>query len=107
MAEKDRRVLTLVHASATVIANMIGTCVFTTTGLMVGMGAAGGDILLVWLVGGIVALCGALSYGEIGANLPESGGDAAFQRSRHERIPIHRRAEIAFPARQKSTKSSR
>jgi APA family basic amino acid/polyamine antiporter len=75
MAEKDRRVLTLLPTSATVIGSMIGTGVFTTTGLMVGMGAAGGDILLAWLVGGIVALCGALCYGEVGANLPESGGE--------------------------------
>jgi basic amino acid/polyamine antiporter, APA family len=75
MPEKDRRVLTLVPASATVIGSMIGTGVFTTTGLMVGMGSAGGDIVLAWLLGGLVALCGALCYGEVGANLPESGGE--------------------------------
>ena len=75
MTEKGRRVLTLVPASAIVIGNMIGTGVFTTTGLMVGMGAAGGDIVLAWLLGGIVAFCGALCYAEIGANLPQSGGE--------------------------------
>jgi basic amino acid/polyamine antiporter, APA family len=75
MFKKDRRVLTLVPASATVIGSMIGTGVFTTTGLMVGMGSAGGDIVLAWMLGGIVALCGALCYGEVGANLPESGGE--------------------------------
>ncbi len=58
-----------------VIANMIGTGVFTTTGLMAGMGAGGGDILLAWLIGGVIALCGALCYGEVGANLPHSGGE--------------------------------
>ncbi len=75
MTEKDRRVVTLLPASATVIGNMVGTGVFTTTGLMVGMGAAGGDIVLAWLLGGIVAFCGALCYGEVGANLPHSGGE--------------------------------
>src|SRR5262249_38097290 len=69
----DRRVLTLLPTSSTVIANMIGTGVFTTTGLMAGMGAQGGDILLAWLLGGLVAFCGALCYGEVGANLPHSG----------------------------------
>jgi APA family basic amino acid/polyamine antiporter len=54
---------------------MIGTGVFTTTGLMAGMGAANGDILLAWVLGGLVALCGALCYGEVGANLPHSGGE--------------------------------
>lgn len=54
---------------------MIGTGVFTTTGLMAGMGASGGDIVLAWLLGGVIAICGALCYGEIGANLPHSGGE--------------------------------
>ena len=71
----NRRVLTLTPASVTVIANMIGTGIFTTTGLMAGMGASGGDILLAWLLGGVIAICGALCYGEIGANLPHSGGE--------------------------------
>jgi APA family basic amino acid/polyamine antiporter len=39
------------------------------------MGAGGGDILLGWLIGGLIALCGALCYGEVGANVPESGGE--------------------------------
>ncbi len=71
----DRRTLTLTAATVTVIANMIGTGVFTTTGLMAGKGAGNGDILLGWLLGGLVALCGALCYGEVGANLPHSGGE--------------------------------
>ena len=58
-----------------VIANMIGGGVFTTTGLMVAMGARSGDILVAWLLGGLIALCGALCYGEVGANLPHSGGE--------------------------------
>ncbi len=78
MGEKDRRVLTLLPATATVVANMIGTGVFTTTGLMVGMGATDGNIVLAWLLGGIVAFCGALCYGEVGANFPESGGEYYF-----------------------------
>jgi basic amino acid/polyamine antiporter, APA family len=71
----NRRTLTLTAASVTVVANMIGTGVFTTTGLMAGMGASSGDILLAWLIGGLIALCGALCYGEVGANLPHSGGE--------------------------------
>ncbi len=70
-----RRVISFVSASAIVISSMIGTGIFTTTGLMAEMNASGGDIILAWLIGGIVALCGALCYGEIGASLPESGGE--------------------------------
>ena len=71
----NRRTLSLTAASVTVIANMIGTGVFTTTGLMAAMGASSGDILLGWFLGGIIALFGALCYGEVGANLPHSGGE--------------------------------
>jgi len=71
----DRRVLTLTAATVTVVANMIGTGAFTTTGFMAQNGAGGGDILLAWMLGGLIALCGALCYGEVGANLPHSGGE--------------------------------
>jgi APA family basic amino acid/polyamine antiporter len=54
---------------------MIGTGVFTTTGMMAEMGSTSGDILAGWLIGGVIALCGALCYGEVGANLPHSGGE--------------------------------
>jgi APA family basic amino acid/polyamine antiporter len=54
---------------------MVGTGVFTTTGLMAQEGAGSGDILLAWLIGGVIAFCGALCYGEVGANLPHSGGE--------------------------------
>src|SRR5947207_5547378 len=54
---------------------MIGTGVFTTTGLMAQNGAGGGDILVAWMLGGLIAFCGALCYGEVGANLPHSGGE--------------------------------
>jgi len=71
----NRRTLSLTAASVTVVANMIGTGVFTTTGMMAEMGATSGDIILAWLLGGVIALCGALCYGEVGANLPHSGGE--------------------------------
>jgi len=71
----NRRVLTLTAATVTVVANMIGTGAFTTTGFMAQKGAGGGDILLAWMLGGLIALCGALCYGEVGANLPHSGGE--------------------------------
>lgn len=74
-SQSARRVLSLIPASAIVVASMVGTGIFTTTGFMIQMGAGGGDVLLAWLLGGVVALCGALCYGEIGANLPRSGGE--------------------------------
>lgn len=69
----NRRVAGIHTGTAVVVSTMIGTGIFTTTGLMAGMGARAGDIILAWLIGGILALCGALCYGELGANMPESG----------------------------------
>jgi len=62
-------------AVSVVIANMIGTGVFTSLGFqVVGMSSVF-SILLLWVLGGVIALCGALTYGEIGSAFPESGGE--------------------------------
>jgi APA family basic amino acid/polyamine antiporter len=62
-------------AIAIVIANMIGAGVFTSLGYQ----AAGTPhifpLLALWLIGGIVALCGALNYGELASLMPRSGGE--------------------------------
>lgn len=57
---------------------MIGTGVFTSLGYQVGDIPSGPGILLVWALGGMVALCGALSYAEIAGALPRSGGEYHF-----------------------------
>jgi basic amino acid/polyamine antiporter, APA family len=58
-----------------VIANMIGTGVFTSLGFQVMNIQSPFAIIMLWVTGGVLALCGALVYGEIGAALPESGGE--------------------------------
>ena len=61
-----------------VIANMVGTGVFTSLGFQLLDIQHAGVILLLWLIGGVVALCGALCYAELGAALPRSGGEYNF-----------------------------
>jgi len=65
-------------AIAVVIANMIGTGVFTSLGFQLMGIQSGFALLLLWVVGGITALCGALTYAELGAALPRSGGEYNF-----------------------------
>lgn len=65
-------------AIAVVIANMIGAGVFTSLGFQLLDFRSGFVILMLWVVGGITALCGALSYAELGAALPRSGGEYNF-----------------------------
>jgi len=65
-------------AAAVIIANMIGTGVFTSLGYQLEDIHSGFVILALWVVGGITALCGALSYAELGTALPRSGGEYNF-----------------------------
>lgn len=62
-------------AISLVIANMIGTGVFTSLGFQVMSIESGFAIIMLWVIGGILSLCGALTYGEIGSAFPESGGE--------------------------------
>ena len=72
------RKLGLFPVTNIVIANMIGAGIFTTSGLL--MSDLKDPLLMLglWAVGGIIALCGALSYGELGAAIPKAGGEYAF-----------------------------
>ncbi|MDY6844100.1 MAG: amino acid permease, partial [Thermodesulfobacteriota bacterium] len=63
-----------------VIANMVGTGIFTTSGFIMEELGNPQTMLLCWFVGGIFALCGALCYGELGAMFPEAGGEYVFLR---------------------------
>lgn len=62
-------------ACAFIIANMIGTGVFTSLGFQLVSTQNLIAILLLWFLGGVIAFCGAASYGELGAALPRSGGE--------------------------------
>ncbi len=68
----------LLPAAALVVASMVGTGVFTSLGFQVSDLPSGPVILLLWLLGGLLALCGALSYAELVAAIPKSGGEYRF-----------------------------
>jgi APA family basic amino acid/polyamine antiporter len=76
--EKLQRKLGIFPATNIVVANMIGAGIFTTSGLL--MSGLNDPVLMLtlWAVGGIIALCGALSYGELGAAMPGAGGEYLF-----------------------------
>ncbi len=73
-----RRTVGFFTACGIVIANIIGTGVFTSLGFQVADIQSGFALLMLWIVGGIAALCGALCYGELSAALPRSGGEYHF-----------------------------
>ena len=65
-------------ATAIVVADMIGVGVFTSLGFQFKDIPSGFSILLLWTVGGLVALCGVFSYGELSAMFPRSSGEYNF-----------------------------
>ena len=65
-------------AFAIVVANMIGTGVFTSLGFQLLSISDTRVILLLWALGGLCALCGALCYAELGVRHPKSGGEYHF-----------------------------
>ncbi len=65
----------LYSATAIVIANMIGTAVWVSIGYQLMGLHSGFTLILLWVIGGITALLGALCYGEIGAAFTRSGGE--------------------------------
>jgi basic amino acid/polyamine antiporter, APA family len=71
----DTKKYTLTVGITLVIANMIGTGVFTSLGYQVGPLPSGFAILILWAVGGVVALSGAFTYAEISTTLQKSGGE--------------------------------
>jgi len=72
------RKLKLFSLTNIVIGDMIGAGIFTTSGLLLAQLHSPMLLLLLWIVGGFIALSGALSYGELGAKFPKAGGDYAF-----------------------------
>jgi APA family basic amino acid/polyamine antiporter len=65
-------------AAGIVIANMIGTGVFTSLGFQLAVVQNTWTILLLWTFGGIMALLGALVYAELGTHFRRTGGDYIF-----------------------------
>lgn len=77
MRELERHVR-LRSATLLVLANIIGAGIFTTTGFQAADLGHPGWIFSLWLLGGVLAFCGALCYGELGAAMPRAGGEYVY-----------------------------
>jgi APA family basic amino acid/polyamine antiporter len=67
--------ISLTAAISIVIASMVGTGVFTSLGFQIAGIPSGFPVMLLWVVGGVVSLCGALCYAELVSMIPRSGGE--------------------------------
>ena len=78
MPNSTHYTLTTATGIAIVVASMIGTGAFTSLGFQLVDLQNPAAVLTLWLVGGALALCGALSYAEVGTAIKRSGGEYAF-----------------------------
>jgi len=74
-------------AACVLISNVIGSGLFTTTGFMARDLGDPWLILTLWTAGALLALLGALSYGELGAAMPEAGGEYVYISRAYGRFP--------------------
>lgn len=78
VAGRPCRTLGFGSATALVIASMLGTGIFTTSGFLLADLRLPWLVLLAWVLGGLIAMLGALSYGALARHIPESGGEYLF-----------------------------
>jgi APA family basic amino acid/polyamine antiporter len=74
----EQRSLGTTAATALVMANMVGVGVFTMTGILLASVGSPIAVLALWAVAGVLALCGAAVYAELGAMMPRAGGEYVY-----------------------------
>lgn len=79
-SEQLIRQLGLFDSTMVMVGIVIGSGIFLTTGIMAKYIPSAGLLLLAWVVGGLLTLAGALTYAELGAALPEAGGQYVYLR---------------------------
>ena len=81
-----KRQLGLFDALMIICGDMIGSGIFFATGAIAATVPTPGGVLLVWVLGGALALTGALSCAELSASLPYAGGDYIYIREAYGRL---------------------
>ena len=81
-----------------VVGIVIGSGIFMTTGLMADALPSASLILIVWLLGGLQMLAGALTYAELGAAMPKAGGQYVYLREAYGSLPAFLFGWVAFIA---------
>jgi APA family basic amino acid/polyamine antiporter len=73
-----RRSLNLFDAILLVIGNVVGAGIFMTSGLLAAELRQPWLFIGIWIIGGLITLCGALTYAEMAAMFPKAGGDYQY-----------------------------
>ena len=73
-----KRDVGLVGGVAVIVGTMIGSGIFASPSNVLKFSGSVGMALIVWTLCGILAICGALSYAELGTMIPTSGGESTY-----------------------------
>jgi APA family basic amino acid/polyamine antiporter len=79
-----------------VVSSMVGVGILTTSGFTVAAVGSNQLMIALWLGGGVVALCGALSVAEMAAALPASGGDYVYLYQAYGPLPAFLSGWVSF-----------
>ncbi len=82
-----KRQLGLITGILVIVADMIGTGIFITTGNILGMTKSAPLVLMLWVIGGLVAITGALCYAELAAIWPDVGGEYIYLKNIYGFLP--------------------
>ena len=83
-------------ATFVVVASMVGTGVLTTSGYTVATVGSNQWMLILWVVGGVTAICGALTLAELSAALPRTGGDYVYLYEAYGPLPAFLSGWVSF-----------
>jgi APA family basic amino acid/polyamine antiporter len=81
------RAIGLKSAVLIVVGSVIGSGIFLTTGGMAALIPSASLLLLAWVLGGVLVMAGGLTYAEMGAMYPRSGGVYVFLREAYGGLP--------------------
>ena len=79
-----------------VVASMVGSGVLTTSGYTVAAVGSNSWMLILWVVGGLTAVCGALTLAELSAALPRTGGDYVYLHEAYGPMPAFLSGWVSF-----------
>ena len=86
----------LAMATFVVVASMVGTGVLTTSGFTVASVGSNCWMLVLWVLGGITAVCGALTLAELSASMPRTGGDYVYLHEAYGPLPAFLSGWVSF-----------
>jgi len=70
----------MLDGAALVVSTVVGAGIFTVPSIVATLTGSGSGFIAVWVIGGVLAIAGALSYAELASRFPDAGGEYVYLR---------------------------